>query len=76
MRAAIADMVPATKSGSGYGIFNAAYGLCWFAGSAVMGVSYSAGIRHIVEFAIAFEVVSVPLLLIVWREATARGHSR
>ncbi|MCI0465821.1 MAG: MFS transporter, partial [Beijerinckiaceae bacterium] len=40
MRAAIAPLAPSVKRGTAYGIFNAAYGLAWFAGSALLGVLY------------------------------------
>jgi MFS family permease len=47
MRAAIADMVPANRRGSAYGIFNAAYGLFWFLGSALMGFLYDTSLHWI-----------------------------
>ncbi len=40
MRAAIAPFAPAAKRGTAYGVFNAAYGLAWFAGSGLLGVLY------------------------------------
>ena len=39
LRAAIANMVPVERRGAAYGIFNTAYGVLWFAGSAAMGAS-------------------------------------
>ena len=40
MRAAIAKMAPVSRRGSAYGAFNTVYGLCWFAGIALMGFLY------------------------------------
>jgi MFS family permease len=40
MRAAVAEMVPADKRGTAYGIFNTGYGIFWFLGSALMGYLY------------------------------------
>jgi predicted MFS family arabinose efflux permease len=40
MRSAIADLTSFKKRGTAYGIFNAAYGLAFLAGSSVMGVMY------------------------------------
>jgi hypothetical protein len=40
MRAAIAPLAPASQRGTAYGIFNAAYGLAWFAGSSLLGALY------------------------------------
>ena len=36
MKALVAEHVPAARRGSAYGILNSAYGVLWFAGSAVM----------------------------------------
>jgi len=40
MRSAIADITPFYKRGTGYGVFNAAYGLALLGGSAMMGWMY------------------------------------
>ena len=34
MRAAVAGMVPVSKRGTAYGLFNTGYGIFWFLGSA------------------------------------------
>lgn len=63
MRAAVADMIPANQRGAAYGIFNAVYGLSWFAGSALMGVLYGIGIFYLVAYAIVLQTASLlPLL--------------
>lgn len=71
MRAAIADMIPPRRRGSAYGIFNTAYGVFWFLGSAVMGVLYDISIAYIIFFSVTLEVLSIPLLLIVRRKLSA-----
>jgi MFS family permease len=43
MRSAIADMTPFSKRGTGYGIFNAGYGLALLGGAALMGWFYDLG---------------------------------
>jgi len=40
MRSAIADITPLRKRGTGYGIFNTAYGIALLAGSALFGYMY------------------------------------
>jgi MFS family permease len=40
MRSAIADITPFYKRGTGYGVFNAGYGLALLAGAALMGILY------------------------------------
>lgn len=41
MRAAVADVVPARRRGTGYGMFTAIYGLAWLLGGTLVGASYS-----------------------------------
>lgn len=73
MRAAVADMVPATARGTAYGIFNAAYGLSWFAGSALMGILYEAGVGYLVVFSVGAQLAAVPLLILLVKESAEMG---
>ncbi|MBW7897147.1 Major Facilitator Superfamily protein [Candidatus Brocadiaceae bacterium B188] len=70
MRAAIAEMVPITRRGAGYGIFNAGYGVCWFLGSALMGFFYDFSLMALVTFSVVVQFTSVPLLLLVKRSSS------
>jgi hypothetical protein len=54
MRAALADIIPATKRGLAYGIFNTAYDESWFTGS-------GKGISYVILFIIS-EMISIPIL--------------
>jgi MFS family permease len=65
MRAVIAEMVPANRRGTGYGIFNMGYGICWFLGSATMGVFYDFSLTVLIIFSIVSQLASIPLLLLV-----------
>jgi MFS-type transporter involved in bile tolerance (Atg22 family) len=65
MRAAIAGMVPAARRGTAYGLFNTGYGICWFAGSALMGFLYDISIPSLIAFTVAAQSASIPLLLMV-----------
>lgn len=40
MRAAVADLVPARRRGTGYGMFTAIYGIAWLAGGTLIGAAY------------------------------------
>lgn len=64
VRAAVAEMVPATRRGAAYGILNAAYGLAWFLGSVVMGVLYDVAIGPLVAFSAAMQLASVPFIVV------------
>ncbi len=63
MRAAIADMVPADRRGSAYGLFNTGYGFFWFLGSALMGMLYDISLPSLIAFSVAAQLASVPLFL-------------
>ncbi len=59
MRAAIADMVARNNRAFAYGIFNTAYGLAWFMGSAAIGWLYEISIGSILWFISCIQVLSV-----------------
>jgi MFS family permease len=63
MRAAIADMVPADRRGSAYGLFNTGYGFFWFLGSALMGMLYDVSLPSLIAFSVAAQLASVPVFL-------------
>lgn len=67
VRAAVAEMVSPNRRGSTYGIFNSAYGLFWFAGSALMGILYDVSISSLIAFSVVMQFASIPLLLLVNR---------
>ena len=67
MRAAIAGMVPVNRRSTGYGVFNAGFGLFWFLGSALMGVLYDVSIPLLIAFSVAAQLASVPLFLLIRR---------
>ena len=65
MRAAIADLTHISKRGTAYGIFNTAYGLAWFVGSATMGLLYGVSIVYIGIFVVVMELSSLPVFFLV-----------
>jgi MFS family permease len=72
MAAAVANMVPAQRRGSAYGIFNTAYGLSWFVGSAVMGFLYDLSLPALIVFSVIAELVAIPFFLVVRAQMQAR----
>jgi hypothetical protein len=66
-------MVPASRRGSGYGIFTAVYGLSWFAGSAVMGILYDRSLAAVIAFSIIAEFVAIPFFFAVRPQVTGAG---
>jgi MFS family permease len=70
IKAALVDMVPRERRGSGFGLFQMGFGLFWFAGSALMGVLYEISLVYLVVFSIAVQLLAVPLF---WRVARQMG---
>lgn len=68
MKSAIADITPLKKRGTGYGIFNAVYGLSLFAGSAVMGILYDRSIGLLIAVSVAVEMVAIAIFFIMKKE--------
>ncbi len=60
-KAAVAEMVPADRRGSAYGIFSTAFGLFWFAGSALMGMLYDRSLPALVGFSLVIQMAALPL---------------
>lgn len=73
MRAAVAEMVPIARRGTGYGIFNTGYGICWFLGSALMGILYDFSLTFLIAFSVVTQLASAPLLLLV-RKSALKGQ--
>ena len=68
MAAAVADMIPAEKRASAYGLFTTIFGVAWLAGSAVEGELYDHSIMALVVVAFVAQLAAVwPLLVAVKR---------
>lgn len=69
MRAAVADLTSVQRRGFAYGVFNTVYGAAWFLGSYVMGLLGELSIDYLILFAVVMELISIPLLFLIRREA-------
>jgi len=68
MAAAVAGMVPANRRASAYGIFTAGYGICWFLGSALLGVLYDMSLPALIGVSVAVELLAIPWFVAVSRQ--------
>jgi MFS family permease len=59
LRAAVADLVPAARRGTGYGIFTAIYGLAWLTGSTIIGALYAESLTTLISFTVATQLVAL-----------------
>ncbi len=69
MRAAVAALVPRARRGSAFGLFNSAYGVSWFAGSALLGVLYGLSLPALAALSAAAQVLAALVFLGVSRRA-------
>lgn len=62
LRAAVGDMAPRERRASAYGVFNAGYGVMWFAGSALAGMLYDWSPAGVAAASSALTLSSIVLL--------------
>ena len=62
-KAAVARFVPPAQRGRAYGIFFAAFGAAWFAGSVTMGWLYERSRPGLVALAVVAQLAAAPLFL-------------
>jgi MFS family permease len=59
LRAAVADLVPVSQRGTGYGVFSAIYGLAWLGGSIMIGALYEVSVVAVAIGVLAAQVLAV-----------------
>jgi MFS family permease len=78
MRAAVAPCAPASQRGTVYGIFNAAYGLAWFAGSCLLGLLYGWSVGAVAAVSTLLQIAAIIILSWLswgpWLVKTADGN--
>lgn len=63
VRAAVAQIAPAEKRATAFGLFHAVFGTAWFAGSALLGFLYDRSVPALVAVAVAMQAASFALFL-------------
>lgn len=71
MRAAIAEMTPIERRGTGFGLFNMLFGVAWFAGSTLMGWLYDVSIPALSAFSVALQLAAIPFFVAAQRLRSA-----
>ena len=74
--AAVAAMVPQQRRPSAYGIFTGAYGVFWFAGSAIIGKLYDVSLPALIVFSVALQLIAIPVFLVVGKRAAGRANAQ
>jgi MFS family permease len=75
IRAVVADIVPRDRRATGYGVFNAGFGLAWFVGSALMGFLYDRSLIALAAFSVVAQLASLPLLYFVQKRLHISGST-
>jgi MFS family permease len=67
VKAVLAELVPPKRRATAFGIFHTGFGLCWFVGSALMGLLYDLNLWVLVAFSILLNLTALPFLVMVSR---------
>lgn len=68
LKAAVTSMVPKTNRATGYGIFECAFGVCWFFGSWILGILYDANLSAMIALSVVAQLAAIPFYLLAGRE--------
>ncbi|MCH3914591.1 MAG: MFS transporter [Acidaminococcaceae bacterium] len=60
LKAAVTQIVPKENRSSGFGIFQTAFGICWFLGSWFMGILYDKSPFSLVIFSVVMQLAAIP----------------
>ncbi len=64
LKAAVGHLVPQQHRATGYGTFDTARGIAWFAGSLLLGFLYDRSIYAVVVVSLVLQLLAVPVLLL------------
>jgi predicted MFS family arabinose efflux permease len=62
LKAILAEVVPAGKRSTGFGLFDSVFGAAWFIGSAAMGFLYDRSLPAVVAFSVILQLSALPVL--------------
>jgi MFS family permease len=65
IKAALVEMVPRHRRATGFGLFNAGFGVFWLLGSALMGFLYDLSLGALVAFSVTAQLLAIPFFLAV-----------
>ena len=61
LKAAVATMVDKSARATGYGLFECAFGIFWFAGSWLLGALYDVNLGMMIAISVAAQLAAAPL---------------
>lgn len=70
LKAVLAEVVPSEKRSTAFGVFDTAFGIAWFGGSAIMGLLYDTSIPALVTFSMALQILPLPFFVMAKNRET------
>jgi MFS family permease len=74
MKSVVVHLVPPSRRASAFGMFDAGFGVFWFAGSAIMGILYDQSLAAVVVFSTGIQIIAVVWILAL-RRRLADSHT-
>jgi predicted MFS family arabinose efflux permease len=68
LKGTLSSIVPGGKRSTGFGIFDAWFGVAWFAGSAIMGLLYQQSLTALVIFSVVLQLLALPMFVAAGRQ--------
>ncbi|HEY1662775.1 MAG TPA: MFS transporter [Verrucomicrobiae bacterium] len=69
LKATLSQVIPREKRSTAFGIFDTAFGIAWFAGSATMGLLYDRSILAVVIFSVVLQLAALPFFILTRHKA-------
>jgi predicted MFS family arabinose efflux permease len=69
LKAVLAPIIASGKRSTAFGMFDTAFGLAWFAGSATMGLLYDKSILALVLFSVVLQLLALPVFVVASKAA-------
>jgi len=64
LKAVLAPVIPPEKRSTAFGVFDTAFGVAWFVGSATMGLLYDKSPHALVLFSVVAQLLALPLFVV------------
>jgi predicted MFS family arabinose efflux permease len=64
LKAVLVKIIGREKRATAFGVFDTAFGIAWFAGSATMGLLYDHSITTLVVFSVVLQLAALPVMLL------------
>jgi predicted MFS family arabinose efflux permease len=63
LKAMLASVIPAARRSTGFGLYYTAFGIAWFAGSALMGFLYDRSLMALIALSVICQLAALPVLI-------------